>query len=338
MSERGVRSFGIPRLAWKGMAAAAVLLASGTAWGQSQSANPYYQNGLEAYAFPSVPNNLALPNQARMSATPGAGRTRYNRFDQFREELNSLESNLDTSSSGAETQRRASRVGVPYYESYRQYDRTLGRTFVPGAKADTEFFEKQQDRNARYFDAMKERDPAKRAQMLREIQKESQLAARSQGVSPRRPAAPEIATTPRRDAAAPSATTTPANPNSTATKPSAVNTLPVRPGVGASRNNARTSGRSNALSPSPLRSNNRTSTDSNTGNTDQEKSRVRTITPLRSTDAAAPTVPGTTGRPRAGAGGSSGTRPLTVEEIMESRRAGRAATTTPPVSPAPPPR
>lgn len=312
------------RRAWKGVACVAVLFASAPALGQSQSANPYYQNGLEAYAFPSVPNNLALPNQARFSTQASGGGTRYNRFEQFRDELNAIESSLDTGNASDPLRRRSS-IGVPYYQSFRQYDNAMGRNFSPGAKADAEFYQKQQDRNARYFEAMKERDPVKRARLLREIEKESQLAARNQAISPKRPTAPDSTQANRAGANASSgpSATTPAAP----TTPGATSRTPSRPG---GLMDAAARGRAGAAGLP------------GTGAT--PGSRTAPIPSLRSRrPATLPPPPEARNRPaaatpRAGAGSANTERPLTPEELQEeARRAGRPAPSTPPL-PLPPPR
>lgn len=315
------------RKSWKGLACVAVLFAAAPAMGQSQSANPYYQNGLEAYAFPSVPNNLALPNQARFSNQATAGGTRYNRFSQFRDELNAIESSIDSAGTSDPLRRRPS-MGVPYYQTFRQYDNAMGRTFSPGAEADARFYQKQQDRNSRYFEAMKERDPVKRAKLLREIEKESQLAARNQAISPKRPTASDsplgnrAGTTPAAPAATtPGSPTAPGSATRALSRPGGLMDSATRTRAGAATGTTTTPGASPATGTrtAPVRS--------------LRSGRPATLPPPPEAVNRPSTV---SPRPRAGAANSA--RPLTPEEKQEeASRAGRPATTTPPL-PLPPPR
>jgi hypothetical protein len=129
------------------------------------SLNPYGNNGFADYREFSTPmyaNNPALPGQARLESQGiGGGRARPNQFDQFSE-------SLDGDLSG--TTRRAA-PGTQYYNTYRQYDQSLGRVYRPNdTKADREFEQQLRARNERYSSALKEKDPARRMKLLRQLE------------------------------------------------------------------------------------------------------------------------------------------------------------------------
>jgi hypothetical protein len=122
------------------------------------------------YAMEPAPGGM-FPNQARLQERAGY---RYaNRFQGYVDSLDGSLPEADLSNLG-----RRGGAGTPYYRANRQYDRDFGRIYQPNELADKSFYTDQDSRNSRYFEAMKERDPRKRAQLLREYNMENLRSAR----------------------------------------------------------------------------------------------------------------------------------------------------------------
>jgi hypothetical protein len=152
-------------------AAAAACLAwglAGPARAQSVGVDPYdpwtYQ--YRASIYPGAVGLSALPNQARIASMPST----------------SAPLNLDNPFSDQAAATRAGGRFVPYYaRNYRNPDRARnavtpnGRETSYVANANDTFYQRQQDRDRRFFEALRERDPRKRAQLLREIDRPTSL-------------------------------------------------------------------------------------------------------------------------------------------------------------------
>jgi hypothetical protein len=123
------------------------------------------------YAIEPAPGGM-FPNQARLQER--AGYRSANRFQNYVESLDGSLPESDLPNLG-----RRSGAGTPYYRANRQYDRDFGRIYQPNEVADKSFYTDQDSRNSRYFEAMRERDPRKRAQLLREYNMENLRSARS---------------------------------------------------------------------------------------------------------------------------------------------------------------
>lgn len=117
----------------------------------------------EPYMYASQPNQPGtVPNQMRYSGRAVAGRS-GNRFN----EMDSLDG-LDPGEAGLAPARRTG-AGVPYYQAFRQYDRSFDRLYRPNKDADGSFYARQDERNKLYFEAVRARDPRKRAQLMRDF-------------------------------------------------------------------------------------------------------------------------------------------------------------------------
>lgn len=136
-----------------------------------------------AFIFPLAPINTGIGNQARSNVFSGVAPSHpyapFNPEDPFG---------------------RNSGTGrfMPYYQSYRGLDETFGRTYR--ANANDTFFEKQDERQKLYFEALRETDPRKRAELLKQLDdaklksvRESS-AARKRGPSSSRTANAKAAT------------------------------------------------------------------------------------------------------------------------------------------------
>jgi hypothetical protein len=132
--------------------------------------DPYYA-GTGAYldyTSPAYPTNLALPGRARQALNyerqaifgNRASDTPWDRF--VTDGYDDLFSNPRF---GSSSDRDFSRAGVPYYfSSNKNRD-----SYVPNRKADREFNAVQKERERRYFEAIREKDPVKRARLLRRV-------------------------------------------------------------------------------------------------------------------------------------------------------------------------
>jgi hypothetical protein len=159
-------------------AAAALCLAlPGSASGQGHTPDPYnivgeYNSQFEPYMYATYPNaSGVVPNQGRL--TGRSGFVGANQFQSYLEDLDGA--GLDES--GRFPTR--SGPGNPYYRAFRRYDQEFQRTYRPNEAADKSFYSNLQQRNEKYFQAMREPDSKKRAQLLREYNLENLRAARS---------------------------------------------------------------------------------------------------------------------------------------------------------------
>jgi hypothetical protein len=146
-----------------------LLSIASTALGQGNTFNPYGNSGYADYrefGNAMVSNNPALPGQSVIDNKPLVGRPRANSFDEYANELDSM-------GSDPATQRRAS-SSLPYYLAYERTNRDYNRVYKPNdTKADREFYERQRQRDLDYLNALRERDPVKRAKLLRQSEQNS---------------------------------------------------------------------------------------------------------------------------------------------------------------------
>ena len=127
------------------------------------------------FVFPNAPRQgSAIPNQSRIGSM-GPGNSTFGSSDPF-----------DTSSSNAG--RSFGGRFTPYYLRSHRYTEpaesgsqgySIGRERSHVANADDRFFADQQNREKRFFEALRERDPKRRAELLRNINAETRAATRS---------------------------------------------------------------------------------------------------------------------------------------------------------------
>jgi hypothetical protein len=151
-----------------------IALAHGTpASAQGLTADPYrpYNSQYDPYVYPVYPSGGAvIPNQQRLTGRSGPAQA--NQFQDF------LEGNrFGFDSSGPS---RSAGAGVPYYQAHRRFN---PNNRPNNSEADRLFREKQEDRDTRYFEARKkyqeavsERDPEKRARLIKEYAAAKRLA------------------------------------------------------------------------------------------------------------------------------------------------------------------
>jgi len=147
-------------------------------WAQGHTPDPYnivgeYNRQYEPYMGATFPTEEGtLPNQARLEE-----RSSYRTANQFQNYVESLDGAEDE---GFRTvSPRLSGPGTPYYRANRRFDEAYQRTYRPNTEADRRYYTEQDRRNSKYFRAMNETDPRKRAQLLREYNLDNLRAARS---------------------------------------------------------------------------------------------------------------------------------------------------------------
>jgi hypothetical protein len=160
-----------------GILGLAVLGWESSAWAQNQTPDPYmpYNSQYETFVYPVYPNATGYgPNQGvlegRGGGYSGGG---GNRFDDF---LGTSDGFLLGDDFGP--QRRRTGPGVPYYSSYRRYDRDYDRIYQPNAGVDQKYYQDRQQSHEKYLEYLRERDPAKRAQLYREYTLQNRRVSR----------------------------------------------------------------------------------------------------------------------------------------------------------------
>jgi len=151
-----------------------IALAHGTlASAQGHTPDPYrpYNSMYDPYVAPTYPRSDGyFPNQNRLEIRSGPSQA--NQFQNFLQETP-----LGTDPSGLS---RSGGAGTPYYRAHRRFD---PRNRPNNSDADRLFREKQQDRDVKYFDArrkyqeaLNERDPQKKAQLIQAYAAAKRLA------------------------------------------------------------------------------------------------------------------------------------------------------------------
>jgi hypothetical protein len=146
---------------------------------QGWTPDPYnivgeFNRQYQSYMFNTYPSGGGqVPNQDRLE--PMGGPRSANQFGSYVESLDG-EDDFERPAAGMS---RGSGPGTPYYRAYRRYDQEFKRTYRPNNDADESYYRDQDRRNAKYFKAMGESDPRRRAQMLREYNLEHLRASRS---------------------------------------------------------------------------------------------------------------------------------------------------------------
>lgn len=140
------------------------------AMAQDHTPDPYkpYNAAYDSFVYPTYPNSYGLvPNQGILQGR--AGYSGANRFQDF----------IDGGDYGdAPFSPRRTGPGVPYYSAYRRYDRDYDRVYQPNKDVDETYYKDQQARHDKYLEYLREKDPRRRAELLREYTQQSQRVAR----------------------------------------------------------------------------------------------------------------------------------------------------------------
>lgn len=134
-----------------------------------------YNSQYEPYMYANQPNDASLvPNQSRFDARAG-----YRNANRFQTYINESRDEEDDDLFGRVNSNRRSTSGKPYYQAYRRFDEQFGRSYRPNENADSSYNESRSELNRKYFEAMREKDPRKKAQLLREFNLENLRLSRS---------------------------------------------------------------------------------------------------------------------------------------------------------------
>lgn len=176
ISRRGERT---GQAAGWGLAVGLAALGLGAeALAQGHTPDPYnivgeYNRQYEPYMFSTTPNDeSAMPNQFRLDGR--AGNRNANQFQSMLDNPDG-EPGAGNRSEGP----RSLGAGVPYYKANRLLDAQTPRGRGPNQYADRTYLADQQGRNEKYFQALRETDPKKRAQLFREYHQDNLRSALS---------------------------------------------------------------------------------------------------------------------------------------------------------------
>ncbi|QEH33740.1 hypothetical protein OJF2_22460 [Aquisphaera giovannonii] len=146
---------------------AAVMFGCGTtARAQGYGPDPFrpYNSQYNAYIYPVAPSMNYGYNNAPPVVGSAGGYQNY---------LDSL-SGMANGRGGA---------AVPYNQANRAYDEQFGRIYRPNREADAQFERRQQKANDIYFQYFREKDPKRRAQLLRDYNRARTLEERDAGLA-----------------------------------------------------------------------------------------------------------------------------------------------------------
>ena len=132
-----------------------------------------YNSQYEPYMYAELPDRPRhrSPNQGRLDGRSGVRNA--NSFQNF------LDSDGDEPGDfGRSAAAPAVGPGTPYYRAYRRFDQEFQRTYRPNEAADRSYYNDQEKRNDKYFQALREPDPRKRSQLLRDYNLDNMRAAR----------------------------------------------------------------------------------------------------------------------------------------------------------------
>ena len=115
-------------------------------------------------------------NQYRDYARPG-GLNPFDAMSNNRSQNSNYESEMDRLLGGRETAAGKSRDTDRYYNAYRKYDEQLDRLYRPNQKVDELYNQRKSTRDSVYFKALRERDPKKRAALMKSYARGEDLSA-----------------------------------------------------------------------------------------------------------------------------------------------------------------
>jgi hypothetical protein len=111
--------------------------------------------------YPVYPSEGFFPNQGRLAGLAGLRQS-----NQFRSYIEGLDGVADPSSRGNGS------PGFPYFRSSGSYRSAHDQFYQPNAVADQDYYTKLQALNQLYYKATGEKDPRKRAQLLRDYERQ----------------------------------------------------------------------------------------------------------------------------------------------------------------------
>ncbi len=141
-------------------------LATMTAWISSGSASA--QSAYNPYEMNS--------SQFRNFSRPG-GSNPFDAVSGNRSQSSTYQQEMDKLFGGRETSGGLSRDRDRYYNSFRRYDEQFERIYRPNQNVDQAYNERRSSRESIYFKAFREKDPRRRAELMKKFEKGEDLAA-----------------------------------------------------------------------------------------------------------------------------------------------------------------
>jgi hypothetical protein len=134
-------------------------ISAGSAFAQS-TYNPYEMNSSQF-------RNFSRPGGSNpFDANPGN-----------RSQSSTYQQEMDKLFGGRETSGGLSRDRDRYYNSFRRYDEEFERIYRPNQSVDQAYNERRTSRESIYFKAFREKDPRRRAELMKKFEKGEDLAA-----------------------------------------------------------------------------------------------------------------------------------------------------------------
>ena len=115
-------------------------------------------------------------SQYRDYARPG-GMNPFDAMSTNRSQNSTYQEDMDRLLGGRETAAGKSRDTDRYYNAYRKYDEQLDRLYRPNQKVDELYNQRKSTRDSVYFKALRERDPKKRAALMKSYTRGEDLSA-----------------------------------------------------------------------------------------------------------------------------------------------------------------
>lgn len=115
-------------------------------------------------------------NQYREYSRPGG----FNMFDAMssnRSQNSTYEAEMDRLLGDRETSGGKSRDSDRYYNAFRKYDEQLGRIYRPNQDVDKLYNQRKSNRDSIYFKALREKDPKKKAALMKSYARGEDLSA-----------------------------------------------------------------------------------------------------------------------------------------------------------------
>jgi len=118
----------------------------------------------------------AMSSQFRNFSRPG-GMNPFNTMSGNRSQSNSFQEEMDRFFGGRETTSGLSRDRDRYYNAFRKYDEEFDRLYRPNQDVDRVYNERRNSRESDYFKAFREKNPKRRAELMRSFDRGENLAA-----------------------------------------------------------------------------------------------------------------------------------------------------------------
>jgi hypothetical protein len=125
----------------------------------------------------------SMTSQFRNFSRPG-GMNPFDSMSGNRSQSSTFQVEMDRLFGGRETSAGKSRDQDRYYNAFRKYDAEFDRLYRPNQDVDRAYNERRSSRENVYFKAFREKDPKKKAQLLRAFERGEDLAAIEDDMKP----------------------------------------------------------------------------------------------------------------------------------------------------------